>query len=603
MIVLGINAYGHNPSACLVRDGRLLSFCQEERLNRFKGSFGMFPSRAILWCLQTNRLKMEDVDKLAFSWGCHKYPGRMLKHLAKVKLSLIGKEPYICKSSIDVTSNTSSVIEYLYEYNPNVVKSGIRDNLRSFGHKGPIPGIEFVEHHLSHAYQAYYQSPFEDAVILVADGSGEENTVSGYSMKDGELKKLFGCDVPQSLGWFYGGFTGYLGFHPNRDEGKLMGLAALGEERKDRNPWIERLDRVIRVTDDGFEIDPFYFKFGGNEHHARFTDHLVNYITSFDEELVPVGVGEKAVNSDGVEINRYLLDDYVDIAYAVQSRLEQVMSVLVKRLINETGLKNLCLAGGIAMNCKANGHLLEESGIENIFVHPASTDDGSAAGGAFFVAKQNGDDVRNILRHVQLGPSFTNDEVEKILKDCHIQYSKPDDICEEVAGLLAQEKIVGWFRGGVEMGARALGGRSIVACPENPQMKDQVNRQVKFREPWRPYCPSLTSESKGDYFVNPVDLPYMIVSRKATDELKQHAAATVHVDGTVRPQTVERDVLPEWHHLIECMKKHSGHPLVLNTSFNVRGEPIVCTPYDGIRCFYSTGIDALAIEDCLIVKK
>lgn len=601
MIILGLNAFGENPSACLIIDGVLTSFCHEERFTRLKGSFGLFPSHAVNWCLKSQDLHLQDVDRIAFSWGCQNYPGNMMLHLAKVKLNLIGKSPYIHKSSINEESNLWSVIEYLYQHSPSTIKREIRDYLRSFGHKGPIPKIEFVDHHISHAYQTYYQSPFKDAVILVADGSGEKNCVSGFSMQNGELRKIYGFDVPQSLGWFYGGFTAYLGFHANRDEGKLMGLAALGEHRKKDNPWLERLNKILSVTKEGFELDPFYFKFGGNEFHPRFTDHLVKYITSFNPNLIPIGTNE-FIEKDGSLINKYLLDEYVDIAYAVQTRLEEVMLSLVRRLVGETNIKNLCLAGGVCMNCKTNGYIFDHAGIDNIFVHPASSDDGSSIGAGFYVAKNVSDNPRNILKHVQLGPSFNNDEVEKILKVCNLSYSKPDDICTQAAELLSQGKILGWFHGGAEMGARALGGRSIIACPEDSEMKEKVNKKVKFREVWRPYCPSMTSESKDDYIKQAIKTPFMIVAREATEELSKHAPATVHVDGTVRPQTVEKEVLPKWHHLLDSMKLYSGHPLLLNTSFNVRGEPIVCNSYDAIKCFFSSGLDALIIEDFLVLK-
>lgn len=601
MIILGLNAFGLNPSACLIREGVLVSFCEEERFTRLKGSIGLFPSHAVAWCLRSNDLTLQDVDRIAFSWGCQKYPSRMLLHLAKVKMSLVGRKPYVYKSSIHERSNPWSAWEYLHSHTPSTVKTKIRDHLRSFGHKGPIPKIEFVNHHLAHAYQTYYQSPFQDAIILVADGSGEENCVSGFSMKNENLQKVYTFNVPQSIGWFYNGFTAYLGFRPNRDEGKLMGLAAFGKPRRKDNPWLERLNKILRVTKEGFELDPIYFKFGGNEFHPRFTDHLVKYITSFNSALMPIGINE-FVEKDGSVINKYLLDEYVDLAYAVQTRLEEVMTSLVRRLVLETGIKDLCLAGGVAMNCKANGYILNHAGIDNIFVHPASSDNGACIGAGFYIARENGDNSRNILKYVQLGPSFTNDEVEKILKTCQISYYKPDDICSKAAELLSQQKIIGWFNGGLEMGARALGGRSIVACPDNSSMKEQINKRVKFREVWRPYCPSITSESKDNYIEQPIETPFMIIARKATAELSKHAPATVHVDGTVRPQTVEKQFLPKWHHLLESMGGYSGHPLVLNTSFNVRGEPIVCTPYDAIRCFFSTGLDALVIEDCLVMK-
>ncbi len=602
MIILGINAFGLNPSACLIRDGVLEAFCQEERLTRLKGSYGFFPSLAVTWCLKSLGLTLQAVDRIAFSWGCHKYPGKMMLHLAKVSMRLVGRRWRGHGSGMDLTKLYLSTTEYLNSYNPRMIESKIRDYLHAFGHKGPVPKIEFVDHHISHAYQAYYQSPFRDAVILIVDGSGEENCVSAFSMRNGTLRKVYGFDIPQSLGWFYGGFTAYLGFHPNRDEGKLMGLAALGERSRDDNPWLQRLNKILCVTKDGFELDPLYFKFGSNEFHSRFTDRLVNYVTSFDPDLVPISVNELATKDDGAVVSKYLLEGYVDLAYAVQTRLEEVLANLVRRLIRETNIRDLCLAGGVCMNCKANGYIADRSGVDEVFVHPASSDDGTCIGAGFYVAGNEGDDPRNVLKHTQLGPSYSQDQVETVLQACNVPYSRPADICAEAARLVSQDKVVGWFHGALEMGARALGGRSIIASPQNARMKQKIIDNVKFREPWRPYCPSLTSESKHNYIQAPIETPFMIVSRKATAELLEHGPATVHVDGTVRPQTVEKDVLPKWHYLLDCTDEEIGDPLLLNTSFNVRGEPIVCSPYDAIRCFSSTGLEALVIEDCLIVK-
>jgi carbamoyltransferase len=601
MIVLGINAFSYNPSACLVRDGRLTSFCQEERLNRLKGSYGLFPSKSIDWCLSSQGLKLGDVDRIAFCWGCDKYPSRMLFSLAKSYAGQFGRRRMSERSSIGVDGGKWAALEMFQIYLPNQVRRKIRDFLRANGHKGPIPRIEFAEHHLSHAFQAYYQSPFEQAIALVADGSGENNCVSGYRIDNDSYKKVLGYDIPQSLGWYYGGFTAYLGFIANRDEGKLMGLASLGASRKCDNPWIERLQKIIRVSNDGFEIDPLYFKFGGNEYHPRFTDHLVKYVTSFNSDMFPVGLNEHVDGNLG-EMNRYLLDNYVDLAYAAQFHLEEAMLTLVRRLVAQTGLRNLCLSGGIAMNCKANGRIADERVVDAIFVHPASADEGACIGAAFYVARQNGDNPRNVLKNAQLGPSFSNTEIEKTLRAAKVEYRAHDDVCSAAISMLREGKIIGWFHGGLEMGARALGGRSIIARADLPNMKHKVNSEVKAREPWRPYAPSLTAESAGRYFDNSIDTPFMILARDANDTMKKMAPAVVHTDGSTRPQTVSAADLPKWHRLLGLAGKEFGAPILLNTSFNVRGEPIVCTPSDAIRCFYSTGLDALVIEDFILEK-
>lgn len=381
-----------------------------------------------------------------------------------------------------------------------------------------------------------------------------------------------------------------------------MGLSALGFERRGNNPWLDHLDTVLRVAGDTFELDPTFLKFGGNEHHPRFTDHLRRWILSRDNRLEPVGVGEMT-GGDPSPRPKYLLPEYIDLAYAVQNRLEEALLALARRLRKECGSPRLCLAGGVAMNCKANGRLLDESGFDAVFVHPASSDDGAAIGAAFHVAESLGHLAPNPLQHAQLGPSFSDEQIERVLQFAGVPYERPENIVECTAELLASGQLCGWFQGGMEMGARALGGRSIIACPQDADIRSHLNRRVKFREEWRPYCPTLTWESRGEYLDDCAsDTPFMILARKASPLLRSRGPAAVHVDGTVRPQTVRAEHLPLWHSLLEAVGRRTGDPVLLNTSFNIRGEPIVCTPQDAVRCFYSTGLQALAIGNFLLRK-
>jgi carbamoyltransferase len=600
MHILGISAFGENPAACLVTDGVMRAFCQEERFTRLKVSEGHFPTHAVTWCLRSQGLRLGDIRRIAVSWDCTKYPWKMLRHLAGVRLALPSRSGSV-KSSLRHGDGSGAAWRYLLHHTPGAFEQGIRDHLRDAGHRGAIPPITFVPHHDSHAFQAFHHSPFDESAVLVVDGSGEEATVSGYHFNHERWRRVFRIEVPQSLGWYYGGFTAYLGFHANRDEGKLMGLAALGAARRESNPWLERLDAVLRVEPDGFELDPTYFKFAGNEYHARFSDRLRSFVTRHDPRLEPVAVGETALVGGHAQ-PRYLLPEYVDLAYAVQDRLEEALLALARRLRRESGSERLCLAGGVAMNCKANGRLLDDAGYREIFVHPAASDDGAAIGAAFHTALKEDRLVRSPLQHAQWGPAYTDDEIGAALRACGLPFRAPGDVADSAANLLAEGQLLGWFQGGVELGARALGGRSIVACPGDPGIKDRVNRRVKFREEWRPYCPSLITESRSRYLEDPVEAPFMILARRGSPLLTHAAPATVHVDGTVRPQTVAADVLPLWHHLLECVGTRTGHPILLNTSFNVRSEPIVCTPYDAIRCFFASGLDALAIGSFLVHK-
>lgn len=599
MNILGINAFGQNPSACLLIDGHFVGFSHEERFNRLKGSHGLFPSHTIKWLLSSNKLSISDIDSIAVYWDYNKYPWEILSRLLKSRIQLAFSN--FNHKNNGHTSGFYGMLEYLLEYSPKNMEQKIKDELRNFGHKERIPQMEFVDHHLCHAFQAYYQSQFDNTLVLVVDGHGEDNCVSGYAVKNGNLRRIINYKIPYSLGWFYGGMTAYTGFLANRDEGKLMGLAAYGEVRKLENIWINKLDEILKVNDNGYLLNPYYFKIGSNDYHSRYTNNLVEFITAINKNLQPVGLNETVVINGEIK-NRYLLNEYIDLAYATQVKLEDALVSIVNRMIRETGVKNLCYSGGVAMNCKANRAIFDRCYLDNIFIHPASSDDGSAIGAAFYVAKENNNLKREPLLHSQYGISFSNNEIEKILKNCNIKYSTPDDVCIVAAKDLNEGKILGWFDGAAEMGARALGGRSIIANPCSNNVKDKINTNVKYRETWRPYCPSILDEHKQDYIKDATDSPFMILAAMATEKLRSSSPSVVHIDNTVRPQTVKGTILPKWAHLINEFRSLSGHPVILNTSFNVRGEPIVNSPYDAIRTFFSTGLDKLILGDFIISK-
>lgn len=601
MVVLGLNAFGQNPAAALVVDGKLRAFSHEERFNRLKSSHSLFPSQAASWSLKSQGIDIAEVDKIAINWDCHKYPFTILRNFASIAFKgILGQKPDNgIRSAGDGMGN---VIRYINTYRPSNYRSMLYAALRECGFRGPLPEVVYVNHHLCHAYQTYYQSGFDDALVLVADGHGEESCISGYTVRNGKFTRILHYPIPYSLGWFYGGFTAYLGFHANRDEGKLMGLAAYGEAGKDDNPWLKRLDRILKVKRHGFELNPYYFKMGGNYHHARYTDALAKFITDYDADLRPIGLGEKA-EVDGKITNRYLLPKYIELAYAAQTRLEEALQALVTNMVGQSGLKKICLAGGIFMNCKANQVISQMPQIDEVFIHPASSDDGSAIGAAYWVSRQLGADVRDPLRHVQYGAAFGNDEVKQALDICGVEYQALGDPAATTAKLLSQGKILGWFQGGAEMGARALGGRSIIACPTGETVKEQINSRVKFRENWRPYCPSLPMENRQEYLQSGAHQPFMIRADQATQLLARQAPSIVHIDNSVRPQTVDHEVLPLWHRLICETGKLTGVPVLLNTSFNIRGEPIVNSPFDAIRTFFSTGLDALVMGDFLVLKQ
>jgi carbamoyltransferase len=600
MNVLGMMAFGENPAACLLRDGKLVAFGEEERFTRLKGSDGMCPAKAVAYCLAEAGLPLSGVDRIAFGWNARKYPWTMLKHLGANFLRYAGRERKAHHERHESVSKVT-MLEVLLEYHPDRVRTLVANNLRAAGFKGDIPPIEFVDHHLAHAYSSYFCSPFTRAGILTLDGHGENVCTQLWVGQDETLRPVETFELPNSLGWFYAAFTQYLGFTPYRDEGKMMGLAALGEERRESNKWLEPLTRVLSIGDGTYHVDPLYTKFGGHYHGSVFTDELVKLITSVDPEATPIAYGEK-VGSNGTTRSRYLMDTYVDLAWAVQELLEQAAVRLARRLVTRYGQENLCIAGGVGLNCKMNGEILRQSGCKNIFVQPASSDAGTSLGAAMVVAQRHGDGIRNRLDHVHYGPGFSNDEVRSALRQCKVPFRAVEDASLEGAKLLEQGKIVAWFQGRMEFGARALGGRSILANLATPGIKERVNAEVKYRESWRPFCPSMTEEGHRRYIESPNEASFMTVAYRARSEVTRALPAIVHVDGTMRPQVVRQDVNPRYHRLIEALGRSTGHPVVMNTSLNVRSEPIICTPLEAVRCFYSNGLDALVIGDFVLTK-
>lgn len=600
MNVLGIFAIGMNPAACLISDGKLIAFVEEERFTRLKTSKGMFPSRAVAYCMSKAKLSLNDIDSIAFGWDAHKYPWKMLKNYMGNYITYKGSEGRAFHKERGKSIN-STVIQDLLEYQPARIESDILKGLRAAGLNGKIPKIEFVPHHLAHAYSSFFCSGFDKAGILTIDGHGEE-ICTQLAIGDGnDIRVVESFPIPHSLGWFYASITEYLGLIPYRDEGKLMGLAAYGEKRKASNKWLEPFSRIVSITDRDYKVDPTYTLLGGHYYGQHYTDHMVHKFTSIDKNATPIAYGEK-ININGQVKSKYLLDTYVDMAWAAQEILEQAAVMLARKLVKDHGVDNICIAGGVGLNCKMNGEILRQSGCLNIFAQPASSDAGTALGAAIYIANRNGDSIKNTIKLPYTGPEFTNDAIRNALNNCKLKYREVSDPSLTAAQLLNEGKILAWFQGGMECGARALGNRSILANPIFPEMKDKVNNQVKYRESWRPFCPSLIDDVKDKYIEEVNEASYMIVAYHMKEKMQKELPALVHVDGTIRPQVVTKENNALFHSLIEQVGKETGHPILLNTSFNVRGEPIVCSPHEAVRCFYSNGIDALVIGNFVVEK-
>ncbi len=589
MIVLGLFAFGTNPGACLLRDGRLLAFAEEERFARVKGAPGAFPGGAVAFCLRRGGIELGEVDRIAFGWDAHKYPYRMLGRLAWQLVRWGGGSG----------GAATSALSYLVGNSPGHIRDGIRLGLRAHGVAGEVPEIEFVAHHLCHAYSAYFCSPFEDALVLTFDGSGEDVCTQVATGSGERLAVRETIPIPHSLGWFYAAFTAYFGFTPYRHEGKLMGLAALGHERAASNPWPERLSRVLDVRGGSYEVDPTFTRLGHHSFAERFTDKLAELVTGFDADLPPVLPDRRGAGNGGGA--PYLGPGYVDLAFGVQRKLEEAALAVAEDAARRFPHRRLCVSGGVGLNCKLNGALLASGLFDEVFVQPASHDAGTALGAAMVVAEAAGDPIRNTLAHAHFGPAFTNADVARVLGDCKLAAQECSDVAARVADELARGKLVGWFQDGMELGPRALGGRSILANPALRDARERLNR-VKHREPWRPFCPSLLCEEKGRYLEGARAAPFMATTFRVAEARRAEMEQVVHADGSTRPQTVARESSPLFHRLLERFRDRTGLPFVVNTSFNVDGEPIVCTPIEALRCFYSSGLDSLAIGDFLLTK-
>ena len=558
MLALGINySQMHDSSACIVRDGELLFAVAEERISRVKHD-SRFPQLAIQACLDFARARADQLDQVCFGWQS---AGPVFRH--DLKLYVLGQYPVTYLNLLNSSSHFASMWHQ---------ESGAKRFERSFG---PTKArMRFVDHHLAHAISAYAYAGFEESAIVVLDGRGAWEATSIWHGKNGRIEHVLTIPFPNSLGFFYSQFTGYLGFQPNSDEWKVMGLAPYGEPSVKLDAFIEPDAGPYRV-------------------HAK---HIFeNGRGSFSHIASMLGPA-RAPESE-------IADRHKNIAYAVQHACETAMMSVARMASERTQSKNLCLAGGVALNSKANGKILASGLFEKIFVQPAASDDGVALGAALAPYLDNGGRLPiKTMRHAYLGPAFDDQTIENSLRIYKLRYSRLNDPAAAAAELLSHGKILGWFQSRMEFGPRALGSRSILADPRDPEMNAKVNNAVKFREWWRPFAPSLKIEAAHDFLESATDSPFMILTAQVRPAKRGVIPAVTHVDGSARPQTVEKEVNPLYWRLIDEFEKRTGVPVVLNTSFNLRGEAIVHTATDALRTFFSSGLDALVIGSFLVEK-
>jgi len=589
--ILGISAFYHDSAAALVVDGRIVAAAQEERFTRKKHE-AAYPRQAVDYVLSQAGLTLADVEHVVF------YDKPFLKFERLL-------ETYVSFAPRGFSSFATAIPLWLRDklFQKNVLLEELEHHTGGLGGAGKLL---FSEHHLSHAASAFYPSPFEEAVVLTMDGVGERATTTVCIGRGDRLTVEKEIGFPHSLGLLYSAFTYYLGFKVNSGEYKVMGLAPYGEPKFAGMI----LDKLIDLKPDGsFRLDQRYFAYATG-------------LTMTNGAFA--GLFGQPARGPEHELTQF----HMDVAASLQAVTEEVVLRLTRSLAEEYGIPNLCLAGGVALNCVANGKVMRDGAFENIWIQPASGDAGGAPGAALAAWHMELDQPRvasgDAMAGSYLGPEFSQAEIERSLGDAGAKYEVLDEraLIESTAQALADGAAVGWFQGRMEFGPRALGGRSILGDPRSATMQKTLNLKVKFRESFRPFAPSVLAEKVGDWFELEGDSPYMLLvaevrpdRRRAMDETEQalfgidklnvprsEIPAVTHVDYSARIQTVHRESNPRYHALIEAFERLTGCPVLVNTSFNVRGEPIVCTPEDAFRCFMGTDLDVLAIGNCMLRK-
>jgi carbamoyltransferase len=558
MISIGINySQVHDSSACIARDGEIVFAVAEERLSRVKHD-ARFPELAIRACLDFASVSPSQVDFVCFGWP---RVGVSVRH--DLKCMVKGYHP------IDYTSVASLFRRYMSLTRQH---DGERPFRARFGETNAQ--FRFIHHHLAHAISAYSFSGFDDTAVLVIDGRGAWEATSLWHGRNGKLEHLWTIPWPNSLGLFYAQFTQYLGFQPYSDEWKVMGLAPYGQ------PGIDLRDFIIP-----------------DDHPYQISTRLLLGRDSAPIARIVSRLGPNRVPESEIDTR------HKNLAFAVQDMCEQAMMTLARAAVEKTGCRSLCLAGGVALNSKANGKILASGIVDRIFVQPAASDDGTCLGAVLAPYLDHGGPlpVRK-MRHTYLGTEYSDSEIGKALQTYKLRMKRVTDPARAAAELLVDGKILGWFQGRMEFGPRALGARSILADPRDPEMNAKVNNAVKFREWWRPFAPSMLAESAAEYIESATYSPFMTLTAQVKAQKRSVIPSVTHVDGSARPQTVERDVNPLYWQLIHEFGQRTGVPVVMNTSFNLRGEPIVCSPTDAVRTFFSSGMDALVIGNFVVEK-
>lgn len=560
MNILGVSCFYHDSAACLIKDGKVIAAASEERFNRQKNS-PCFPINAINFCLQAGDITVYDIDYIGF------YEKPFLK-FHRVILSHLQSYPFSLKNFLDT------------------MPSWLQDRLimplmfkKELGFEGKVL---FIKHHLSHAASAFLVSPFEEAAILTADGVGEWATTTFGVGKGNDIKIFKEIHFPDSLGLLYTTVTTYLGFEALEGEGKVMGLTAYGKPN-----YIDRFRKIVKVNSDGsYRIDLRFFGF--NTGYRMYNDRFVKVF------------GKDRKSADKIE------QRHCDIAASLQKFIEETVILIARNLYSQTGMEKLCLAGGLFLNCVLNHKILEETPFKKVFVQPASGDSGGALGVAAYIYNNLLRNRRDyVMDNAYLGPEFSSDNIRRVLINQNLNFKELEysELVSYIAKKIAEDKIVGWFQGRMEFGPRALGNRSILANPCNPNVKEVLNSKVKKREPFRPYAPAVLEERAEEFFKLKDTSPFMLLAPLVRDEKKESIPGVTHMDGTARVQTVSKKINPKFWDLIHEFENITGIPMLVNTSFNLKGEPIVNSPEDAFNTFSKSEMDMLVLGNFILTKK
>ncbi|HYL61424.1 MAG TPA: carbamoyltransferase [Candidatus Methylomirabilis sp.] len=577
MNILGINAYHGNASAAIVCEGRLVAAVEEERFNRVKYAAG-FPAQAIRYCLKEAGLELKDIDHVAVPRNPYARLGTKLFYALRM--------PSFARERMKVLAKFTGIPQAL---------------ARTFDTDPAKIGAKFhrVEHHQAHLASAFFVSPYERAALLSADGLGDFASTMWGSGAGSRMTIDGAIAFPHSLGLFYSAVTQYLGFLKFGDEYKVMGLAAYGQPEQ-----LDAFRSIVRSNGSGFRLGLDYFT-----HHR--TGPEMSWAEADKTPLLGRIFSEGMERRLGPKRNpeEPLEQRHRNLACSLQARLEEIYLGMLSSLAKRTQLKAVCLAGGVAFNCVANGKIFDKTGFEQVYIHPAAGDAGLAVGAAFYVWHQILGEPRSfVMEHAYWGPGYTPDAVRGAIetsglrsRGARVEDLAEDQLTQRAAEIVADGKILGWFQGRAEWGPRALGNRSIVADPRRPEMKEVLNRRIKHREIFRPFAPSILAEKTGEWFEKSDPSPFMTMAYVVRAEKREKIPAPTHVDGTGRLQTVEQKANPRYWNLIKAFEQRTGVPLVLNTSFN-DNEPIVCRPEEAVDCFQRTQMDALVLGDYLITR-